>query len=66
MCCGVSACVVLQSKQVELQFSIAVALVWAALGGKAPVARDAWSQTEADFEVVGKFMVVWMVTVSVI
>ncbi|XP_076462653.1 proteasome adapter and scaffold protein ECM29-like isoform X2 [Babylonia areolata] len=40
-----------QSKQVELQFSIALALSWAAQGRKAPVARDAWSQTEADFEV---------------
>ncbi|XP_070194752.1 proteasome adapter and scaffold protein ECM29-like isoform X2 [Littorina saxatilis] len=39
-----------QSKQVELQFSIAVALVYAALGPKAPVARDTWSQTEAQFE----------------
>ncbi|KAK7476082.1 hypothetical protein BaRGS_00032709 [Batillaria attramentaria] len=39
-----------QSKQVELQFSIATALVWAALGRKAPVARDAWTHTEADHQ----------------
>ncbi|KAL8623767.1 hypothetical protein ACOMHN_054073 [Nucella lapillus] len=39
-----------QSKQVELQFTIAIALAYAALGQKASVARDAWSQTEADFE----------------
>ena len=57
-------CVVWQSKQVELQFSIATALVWAALGPKAPVARDTWSQTEAEFEVLGNrrvVAVVWLV-----
>ena len=54
-------CVVWQSKQVELQFSIATALVWAALGPKAPVARDTWSQTEAEFEVLGNGRVVAVV-----
>ena len=54
-----------QSKQVELQFSIAMALVWAALGPKAPVARDAWSQTEAEFEVLGNGRVVAVVCLAV-
>ena len=49
----------------ELQFSIAMALVWAALGPKAPVARDAWSQTEAEFEVLGNRRVVAMVCLAV-
>lgn len=40
-----------QSKQVELQFSIASALMWTALGAKAPVGRNTWTQTEDDYQV---------------
>jgi hypothetical protein len=48
---------VLQSRQVELQFSIADALVCAALGRKSPMARNVWTQSEADFEVFINFSV---------
>ena len=45
-----------QSKQVELQFWLAETLVNAALGCKAPIARNMWMQTEEAYVVSGTLL----------
>ncbi len=44
----------LQAKQFELHFTVGEGLVFAALGPTASVARDPWTQSEAEFTVRDK------------
>lgn len=41
-----------QPKQIELHLTTAEALVFAAMGVNSPAVRDAWTQTESDYQVV--------------
>lgn len=45
-----------QPKQIELHLTTAEALVFAAMGVNSPAARDAWTQTESDYQVVQLFI----------
>lgn len=40
----------IQPKQIELHLTTAEALVFAAMGVNSPAARDAWTQTESDYQ----------------